>query len=432
MSSTPRKSAPLFVEPLEARIAPTGLVAITDPNNAVGTDDPRYINYNTQPSPGKLGFVPGSNYGIAGNDIYAIALNGDGSVDANGLNTGDKLLIFNPALGFNFANPFLQSANGNLVAFFRDANGDHNVQNTELIGISMSAGAAVNVNGTVHGDIVDNLGSNGLIKSGALKIKENISAINVVGDVTGNIYAAGSINNVAVSGDVHGIFTGTVANGVSFFFGDPGVVSGTLKVRPPQVDTSGPSVTNVSVASITDAIHTGDGGFHAAGGSILNTVVQNDSNGFSLVTGNGGGGDISGVAGQGGVIANLTVKGVIDATGTRSLISLATGHGGENDDTKGAKGGAIIGVAISYDTFDPASNTGLQSVDHLNDSVIIHSGDGGIGRKGGKGGAVTNINVVTSTADDGNPSNAETQIIPRATAALRSSRTSAAAAAAAT
>ena len=233
MSSTPRKSAELFVEPLEQRIAPTGLVAITnpDPTSSIGKGDPRYIDYNTAPADGRPGFVAGSTYGVNQADIYAIKLTGDGSVDPNtGLSNGDKLVIFNAVQGFNFANPFIQSANGSLVAFFRDANGDHVVQNNELIGISVSKGSAINVNGTVNGDIVANFGPHlndgaGAIINGALKIKQSIAGINVVGNVTGNVIAGGSIDSVAISGNVGSILAGTAGNGVPFFFGDPGVVS---------------------------------------------------------------------------------------------------------------------------------------------------------------------------------------------------------------
>ncbi len=416
MSSTPRKSAELFVEPLEARIAPTGLIALTnpDPNSPIGKSDPRYIDYTTPPSPGKLGFEPGSNYGVAGADIFALKLSGDGSLGLDGLPAGDKLVLFNPVQGFSLANPFIQGANGTVVAFFQDINGDHVVQNNELVGVSMSRGAAINVNGTVHGDIVGNLGGDGLVNfNGALKFKLNLTGINVVGDVTGNILAGGSIDGVNINGNVGGIFAGTAANGIGFHFGDPGVVSGVVKAPVPRAEITGSSVTNVSVVSITNAIHAGDGGLHASGGSVLNTIVQNDFDGFTITSGNGGFGDGVARGGTGGGVLNLVVKGVNnpDPAAAKALISVTTGHGGDNSAGKAGKGGPIDGVAISYDTFDPATGTGQQSVDHLNDSVIIHAGDGGAGRRGGTGGAVNNALVVTNTLSNGNPDNAETQIL---------------------
>ncbi len=430
MSSTPRQGAQLFVEPLEARIAPTGLVALTnpDPTSAAGTTDPNFITYKSGTAQGGLHFQPGTDYGVAGNNVYAIKLTGDGTVNPNtNLSTGDRLLIYNSVTGFNQNNPSLQAANGSLVAFFHDANNDGLVQNSELVGISASKNASINVNGSVNGPIIDNLTGNGTLKlAGAQKTKFTIGNLNITGDVTGDILAGGSIGSFSIVGNVHGILTGTAANNSTYSLtGDPAVATGTFRGNAPADGVAGPSIGTVglisSVGSIGDptvpgdgVFHTGDGGRNAPGGSITGLTVQNDTNGFALLTGNGGNGDINAPAGQGGSVVNFLVRGVFDSTAASpaKVISVTTGHGGDNGDTKGAKGGAISGVAIGYDPgFDFDNNSGSVSVDHLGDVVILQAGTGGGGGKGGKGGAVNLVNVVTAAADDGGTNHAETQIL---------------------
>ena len=93
MSLTPRKSVELFVEPLEARIAPTAL--ITNPISNTGKSSTFYIDYTHPPKAGGIQFVSGATYGVHGSNVYALKLTGTGTVVKSGSatagNGADKL-----------------------------------------------------------------------------------------------------------------------------------------------------------------------------------------------------------------------------------------------------------------------------------------------------------------------------------------------------
>jgi hypothetical protein len=415
MLSTPPTGGRLFVEPLEQRIAPTSLTALA--NHPQDAGDFKYVTYTTPPAPGKLGFVPASSYGVNGpSNLYAIALSGDGgtAIGVNGLpvSTGDQLQIFT-ADGYR---TFLQAPNGLVIGFFLDSNNDNQVQNTELVGLSMGKKAAANVNGNVNGDIVTNLAKDGtLMLNNPGNFKQSITGLNVSGNIFGNIISGGDISNVAVNGNVNGIFAGTAATGLTYHFSGPGVDTASLGAPAPGDLQVGASLNNISLLSITDSIRAGDGGAGGKGGSVTQLVIQGDSNGFNIFSGNGGGGGEGLRGGAGGDISNVLVKGVPDVTPNNQIL-LQAGHGGPNGVGKGGLGGSISGVATSFATFDTGTNSGVQSADFLADNIVLHAGNGGNGLRGGQGGSVSSSQILGIIPDDGavnadGSSHAEIQIL---------------------
>lgn len=399
MLSTPPQGGPLFVESLEQRIAPTGLVSYS--NNPVDTNNPdiAYLTYSTAPAAGKLGFVPASSYGVTGAaNLYAIALSGDGTSTTadNGsiVSTGDQIKIFSTD-GYK---SFLQIPKGQMVGFFQDVNGDNQVQTNELVGVALGKKTQVSVNGDVNGDIVTNLDASGQLSGSAGNAKQKIVGLNVVGNVTGNIISGGDISGVTVSGNVNSIYAGTAANGLVYDFAGPGLITGALTAPAPANKATGASITNVSVLSVTDRIQAGDGGLKAAGGSVSLLTFQADANGLTVLSGNGGGGKLATPGGAGGAIDSVTIKGAVDDS-ANSLILIQSGHGGDNAKAKAGPGGSISGIATSLD-LPVSSGTIQQSFSLLNDNILIRAGAGGNGLKAGTGGTVENSTLYGSIQDD--------------------------------
>ena len=414
MLSTPPLGGRLFVEPLEQRIAPTNLVALANHPQDAGA--PTYLTYSTGPSAGKLGFVPASDYGVAGANLYAISLSGDGtnSTGANGLSTsnGDQIQIFSSADGYR---TFLQANNGSIVAFFKDINGDNQVQQNELVGLSLGRSTDVSVNGNVNGDIVTNLGADGnLMLGSAGDAKQQILSLSITGNVTGDIASGGDMHNVTVRGNVNAVLAGTAADGVVYDFGGAGVTTGTISAVTPAHKAVGASIFDTTLLSVTDRVQAGDGGVKGAGGSISHLTFLSDADGLQVLSGNGGIGKATKPGGSGGNIDTVLVQGVTD-TSPNSHIVIQAGHGGDNAAFKGGAGGSISGVGTGLDVFDPTSGTIQRSISQLNDNIVVHAGAGGNGVKGGKGGSVTNSQLFGSIGNDGviNPDgtdNAEIQV----------------------
>jgi hypothetical protein len=413
MFSTPPKGESLFVEPLEARIAPTGLTGLA--NNPADSGNGSYVAYATTPTSGKLGFVPASAYGVTGTNVYALKLSGDGGTDANGHSTGDQLIIYNSATGYS--TPFIQAVNGSVIAFFQDKNGDGQVQSNELTGLSLGKGVSINVNGNVNGDIVTNLAKDGnsLTLNSAGNAKESIASINVLGNITGNILAGGDVNNITVTGNVAGILAGSAVNGVAYHFGDPSAVTATLAAAPLKHGRTGASIANVTLLSLSNSIQAGNGGVGAPGGSVNAITFQGDTDGFHIFSGNGGRGNAAVRGGPGGEISGILVKGVTD-TSPNSLIDIEAGRGGNNPTLNGGKGGMVDSVAVSFDSFDPVAGTQQVSADLLADNIVVAGGAGGSGLHGGPGGSVSNSVLFGSIPDDGavnadGSPNAEIQVL---------------------
>ena len=422
MSSTPPAGGRLLVEPLEARIAPTGLTAIANNTQYAGSTDPYYVTYATAPSSTHLGFVAASKFlgASAPANVYAITLTGDGSLNSSGLSNGDKLLIYNSTTGFNENNPFLQATNRTIVAFFQDFNGDGQIQANELVGLALTKKSSANVNGNINGDIVTNLSKDGstvsLTSVGSAGYR--IAGLTINGNVTGDILAGGNISNVSVTGNINNVYAGTATNGHTFnFTGNAGTVSGTIAEGAFPDARVGASITDMSVTSLTSGatIHAGDGGLGAIGGAIDTLQVLQDTGAFNLVAGNGGVGNAAIKGGLGGAVNAVTVVGTAD-TIHNALISIHAGNGGENDAFKGGSGGTVSGVATSFNQgFDSADNTGSVSADFLMQNILVHAGDGGAGLKGGRGGDVDGSSIFSVAPDDGvvtgGVANAEIQVI---------------------
>ena len=428
MSSTPPTGGRLLVEPLEARIAPTGLTALAnDPNDPAVASASNYVTYHTAPAAGKLGFVPASHYlgASAPANLYAIALSGDGSVNSANQSTGDALLIFNSTTGFNLTTPSLQAANKTLVAFFQDTNGDGQVQANELVGLALTKQSSVNVNGNVNGDIVTNLSKDGttINLTSVGKPGFAIDGLQINGNVTGNILAGGNINNVDIIGTVGYVLAGSATNNVHYnFTGNTGATTGTIAEPGFAPLKPGASISNLTINALTPGhtIHAGDGGIGGVGGSVTSLLILNETGAMNVIAGNGGVGTSTIKGGVGGDISLVTIVGVADTIGNQ-LISLHAGNGGADDAFKGGVGGSIDGVGTSFNqgfdstTISSTSPGGTVSPDLLTQNFILHAGDGGSGLRGGRGGDVTSSSIFSAAPDDGivtnGVANAEIQII---------------------
>ncbi len=416
MSSTPPPGGRLLVEPLEARIAPTGLTALAnDPNDPNATSNSNYVTYHTAPTAAHLGFVPASQYlgPSAPANLYAIKMTGDGS------GNGDKLLIFNGTTGFNPNSPSLQAGDKTLIAFFRDTNNDGQVQTNELVGISLTKRSAVSVFGNVNGDIVTNLSKDGntVNLTSVGKPGFAIASLNITGNVNGNILAGGNINNVTVGGTVGYVLAGTATNNVGYnFTGDTGATTGTVTEGAFPLLKPGASIIGLTATSIVPghSIHAGNGGLGAVGGDVDSVRITADTGAFNIVSGDGGFGNSTYKGGAGGNISGVTVMGLA-GTFNNQLIDLQAGAGGENDVFRGGTGGSITGVATSFDSFDPTTSTGSLSADLLTQNILLHAGDGGTGLRGGRGGDVTGSDLYSAAPDDGvvtaAGANAEIQVV---------------------
>ncbi len=413
MPSTPPMGVVVFVEPLESRIAPTGLLAIAgDPNDPTATANSHYVTFQTTPTATSLGFVPASSLGLNVPHLFAIKLTGSGAVDSNNVSTGDELVIFNSVTGFNASVPNIQATKGPLYAFFLDRSftaGDTThvagqVYADELVGVSMGKKAAVTINGNVYGDIATNLlnGGTTLSLTSLGKPNQGINGILMNGNVYGDILAAGTIKNVKLVGSVDNILAGTATNGATFnFSGNSATSSGTITnvANPGQVG-SGIVDSVVSTLANGGRIQAGDGGFTGVGGAVSGLTLTADANAFSVFSGAGGDGGVGTVGGAGGAISNVIVVGT-GSTTVNEPILIQAGHGGNNGSGAGGKGGALDGVAVGFNDYDANTNTGTLSADLLTQNVTLLGGDGGGGLKGGNGGVVGNSQIAGHVPDDG-------------------------------
>ena len=432
MSSTPPSGGTVFVEPLESRIAPTGVYAIAgDPGNTTAVADPHYVTFTNTPTGTSLHFVPASTYGVNVPHLFALQLTGDGSVDpTTGLSNGAELVIFNNATGFNLALPNVQSNKGTILAFFIDnpgANGGDatrpsgEVYASEFVGLAVGKKASLTVNGNVYGDIVTDLlhantGNPTLSLTSAGNHGQAITGLSMNGNVYGNILAGGDIRNVTLIGTVDNILAGTATNGVPFdFSGGTAAPTGTI-ANAAAPGLSGANITGLTVSMLSNngRIQAGDAGSTAIGGAVENVIVQADTNAFSILGGAGGDGSASVIGGAGGMINNVRVAGAA-GTVANAQVLIQAGHGGNNGAGHAGAGGVIEGVAVGYDSFDDTINAGMISADLTSQNVTVRGGDGGDGLRGGNGGSVNDSAIVGLIPDDGvaaadGSANAEIQV----------------------
>lgn len=369
-----------LVEPLESRIAPATLLVGAEQN---GDLVPGTYNYTDATSPaGDTPFILASD----SVDVEIAALFA-GSTDHYYIDLGSKdaLSLFTTAGNTNL----ITMSAGRAFAFFYDANNDGIVQSNEMTGLAVAAGTSATVGTSINGDVLTSLdGKTGLFSTSLIGDTQTLKKLSVDGDVK-NVLAGGAITDIS-AGTVAIIGAGTVGNGMNFDLGGgTGFGDGTLDPIALAAKKAGPSITKVNVAGV-DSILASNGGVGGVGGSIFNITIQNDTNGFLIKAGNGGDGPLNGAGGAGGKISGVVVKGVPDAT-PGDLISVQAGNGGTGMGTgKGGVGGLAEKIYIGY---EQTGSSYTKSADFLGDRVEILSGLGGVGKTGGNGGALTNVNV---------------------------------------
>lgn len=310
------------------------------------------------------------------------------SQGGNLLSTGDegKLSLGEPSA-------VLVKVLGGKALVFWDA------QNKLIKGISVTAGANLEIHGNVSGDIVTNLLSSGSLTDsdnnpangldGGKLLASTINGVAVTSfiDQTGNIQsgnvgrivAGGAISNIKVSGALGGVFSGD-----GIFDAVATSTSPTLAQSTPATvytyeigfdfDSSGPL--NATAMSLTKANAT-----FAAGAAIKNVGFTSGQN-VQIFSGDG----FDGVAGSraaGALISNVHfVATTVDAAVTANFfqgksLTISAGDGGGGA-ASGGVGGAISDIADGGTSGD----------------VVIHSGVGGSGvTNGGAGGKITLLDL---------------------------------------
>ncbi|MGB8165861.1 MAG: hypothetical protein WCF18_00020, partial [Chthoniobacteraceae bacterium] len=406
------------IEALESRIAPARVILVGAPDLPNKAD----TNYNDlAAADGGPGFVDTEVGGLAGDPI-SVAV-GPGVVGAADtfyfrLSKGDVLQLYT---GQDQREPLLTVNSGNVVAFFVDGNGDHEVQQAELVSLALGKDASIILRSGVSGDIVTNLNEQGtpsladdtLNMTDLVSTKQGIKGVFIGGGgVTGNILSGGNVTNVQINGGIQSILAGSAAAGAAFDF-FPGVVGGNGTLTGvagivPGPGEMGSSITGVTLnADLIGKIQSGDGGAGAKGGILSQVVVTTDTNGFTLQSGKGG--DAAGAkknGGDGGGLSGIYVAGRPDGT-SNSLISLVAGAGGAS--TLDGKGGGGGGVSLVYVGFQFVGGKPIPTTDVLADDVQIFSGAGGVGKTGGNAGSIKAVRV--TVAPTANAAGDEIQVV---------------------
>jgi len=300
---------------------------------------------------------------------------------------------------------------GNMVAVFTDINSNNIVELNELTGLSLGKNVTATISGSVYGDIVTNYNDfNGRIggTTESLGFAEDLllntlGNLLVSGNVEGRVISGGDIINLKVIGSVDRVLAGAAANAVTFDFNtsmNSGGANNTLSVSP-SAKVKGISIKGATLGSL-NLMEAGGGGEGAIGGSISNITLLDDTDGFIIRAGAGGAGDsIVASGGTGGSVSNILANGRdIDAQDTtqNDQIEVSAGVGGAGSTTKlgkGGNGGFIKDVYISYERVSGSSTPVISAVP-LRDQVLVQGGDGGAGKIGGNGGAVTKSKIFAS------------------------------------
>ncbi|MEQ1861045.1 MAG: hypothetical protein ABMA13_14005 [Chthoniobacteraceae bacterium] len=307
---------------------------------------------------------------------------------------------------------------GSAIAYFTDINGDNEYEEGEFTGVSLSANALVDINGTVYGDIVTNLDTKGtkivsddtVDMAGLVGSKQGIRSLFIGGGtVQGSILSGGDINGLTVINSVENVYAGAAAHGKAFSFFS-GVNAGNgMVIFQPDAGVKGASITNVQIGALNSTVGNvavpgeliaGAGGAGANGGSLTNIRITGDSDGFRLVAGDGGDADpASGKfnGGAGGKLSTIYVAGVADSTTPNSEVLIKAGAGGDGATTgRGGAGGTASKVQVGFEI-----NGGrlVPSDTLLDDNVRIEAGAGGSGQFGGAGGKASAIKVRLNTRD---------------------------------
>jgi hypothetical protein len=411
------RSLPVFssLEPLEARIAPATIY--------VGGSLDKYTNapfYSTDPAKAGLNYDGGDPFGanfVGGDHTYYI-----------------KLVAGDVVVDSTYQDQVIKVQSGTVIAFFTDTNDDKMYDSGELTGISLGANAKLVVNESVKGDIVSNFNdATGLIeKTSLIGSKQALSGLSI--NNAHAVLVGGKINQLAAT-DVKWVLAGTAADGVSYSFRtddnhNPILVNQALSVGTLDKQ-AGSGISNVSLVQ-TDVIRAGNGGAGAAGGSLSNITLTNDSDGFLLQAGNGGAGNAAvPLGGAGGGVSRVRIQGTVDLTPDSDGINPADwrgnpdvhfypiqvlgGTGGNGDVTGLVQGAGGAGGKLDsiYVGFELKAGMLAQSDHVLLDAVLLQGGDGGSGKTGGNGGNVANSKVVTATPNNiqGSAPHNEIQIV---------------------
>ena len=394
-----------IIEPLEARIAPAtiriGAFGVNE--NITDTEyrevvDPNDINKGPRPDPfNSISFVDTS----VATDAVSLAVDPSRTADGSNtfflrLNAGDEVDHFTDANNYR---PLITVTKGHVIAYFTDLdpdgpgpqlpNGEFEIN--ELTGLSLGANASVVINGTVNGDILTNLNehktadvSDDTVDMNSLvSIKQKIGDLKVLGgSVNGNVLSGGDIQVITIAGNVDNVLAGTAAAaGVAFHFfkaagsGD-GVAGLTIKAGK-----TGASISNAAIKSIGGRLEAGRGGAGGIGGAVTNIQITGDTDGFQLLAGAGGLGDVTvgkPNGGAGGSVTTVFVTGVEDPT-PNSLqgVIIKAGAGGDAVSNKhGGIGGKLSKVYVGYEL---VGDTVVTSGELGSDTVLLASGAGGVG-----------------------------------------------------
>ena len=298
---------------------------------------------------------------------------------------------------------------GQAIVWFDDA----------IYGISVGPNTTLEINGSVFGDIVANLGADGRLSDsdgnpangldGNVLLPNAIKGIKIkpIGGDDGsvrNIVTGGSISGLNISGGVVGIYAGDgvyhpasdIGSTASYSFFvpmdvdpiQPGPQLGFTLEKSSALMTPGAGITTASIGEALELqVISGSGNptnapfpntAGPAGGnidgltifkaSVLSTTSTTPS--YSIIAGDGATGK---TGGAGGSITKLTEK---SASG---LISLVAGKGGDGLAGAGGAGGAIK----------------LLDVSSLSGAYTLRAGNGGAGTPGGAGGSVGIVNYAT-------------------------------------
>jgi hypothetical protein len=301
-----------------------------------------------------------------------------------------------------------------------------------VTGISFAPNTRLEIHGDVFGDVVGNLTAAGRLsdsdgnplngEDGGVLLANDLSGLATFalaggqkGSV-GNIITGGSVANVSISDELHGIFAGdavfhtdshalTGLNQVLISVGvdvnpvEPGFTEEytlTKVTDPALINASmkaGASINNVSVGTANELqIFAGNGhvlgstvgGAGHAGGSVNKVkIVSAFSNSGSLIRSydirGGDGADGAARGGAGGAVFNVVEQ------GSSGLAAITGGKGGAGTNGPGGAGGSVINLDLQSDS------TGY----------TVTGGGGGAGKGGGAGGSLLNNNFSGSIPTTG-------------------------------
>ena len=416
--SAKRNTLPAIVEPLEARIAPAtihigavgaGLENTSDTEYREAPDPFDLEHTGPRPSPFNLiSFVDTST----ATDAISLAVDPLRTADGNNtfflrLNAGDRVEHFSSS---NSYKPLIIVKGGRAVAFFTDLNGNNEYDDNELTGISLGANATVEIDGAVNGDIVTNLnerrtpnvGDDTVDMNSLVSTQQGIANLKVLGgSVNGSVLSGGNILSLTITGNVNNVLAGSAATNTpfDFFTGSAGGEGSAGLLVPAGV--AGAHIINAQIKSITDRLEAGRGGAGGRGGSLVNIQITEDTDGFQLLAGAGGLGDVTvhrPNGGDGGVVRSIFITGVADKTPNSTLgMVIKAGAGGDGINTgTGGIGGGLSRVFVG---FEAVAGVVVTSGELGSDSVAISAGAGGAGKFGGAAGNVDTVQVRVRTAD---------------------------------